>query len=49
MTPLQLITMLAVEFQDVIFLAVGIFLSAMVGLSGLVSSLLIAGRAFPKI
>lgn len=49
MSPTQLLAMLVVEFSDLIMLVVGVFLAVMVGLSGLVSSLLIAGRTFPKI
>ena len=43
------LAMLAYEFREVIILAVGVFLAAMTGVSGLVSTLLIAGKALPKI
>jgi hypothetical protein len=49
MSVLQLLLMLAIEFSDVIMFAVGIFLVAITGISGLVSTLLIAGKALPKI
>lgn len=43
------LAMLAYEFREVIMFAVGIFLVAMTGVSGLVSTLIIAGKALPKI
>jgi len=46
---LNTLAMLAYEFRDVIVLAVGLFLVAMTGVSGLVSTLIIAGKALPKI
>lgn len=49
MSLINTLAMLAYEFREVIMFAVGIFLVAMAGISGLVSTLLITGKALPKI
>lgn len=49
MSLINTLAMLAYEFREMIMFAVGIFLVAMTGVSGLVSTLLITGKAFPKI